>query len=164
MEHRLFRDYFVEHFEDQPQEEEEKEQTWGDWFWWLLKWMFIVLGIVLLISGILIGGLFMIGYFVGADYIYPLVSWVCTNSLTYTILTIAPIILEIVGIVLSVTGIGIPIVGVGMFLEILVIVCDFLRKEPGWKWDVALGVFGLIPLAGIGGNIGKVIRLIQKTV
>ena len=154
MDHSLFRDYYVERFEDQLVAEQ-KEQTWGEWFWWLLEWMFIVLGIVLVISGIVLGLLFYVAY-------DTMISWICTNTWTYAILTIAPIIIEIVGIVLSVVGIGIPIVGVGMFLEILVIICDFMRKEPGWKWDVALGVFGLIPLVGMGGNIAKVIRLIQK--
>lgn len=127
-----------------------------------MYWMFIALAIVLVISGILIGGLFMIGYLIGADYIYPLIAWVCTNNWTYALLVIAPIIIEIAGIILSVIGIGIPIVGVGMFLEILVIVCDFIKRSPGWKWDVALGVFGLLPLVGLVGNVGKVFRLIQK--
>ena len=129
------------------------EQSGGG-FWDLVKWLFVALAIALAAAGLIL--VFMYFFF------YDFLTGLCKNQWIYGILSILPIVLEIVGLVLTVIVIGVPIMGVGMFLEVFTILCDFMRKEPGWPLDVGLGIFGLIPIIGLVGSVGKLGRRIFK--
>lgn len=129
------------------------EQSGGG-FWDIFKWLFIVLIIVLGIALLV----FTMMYF----FFRNLLTRLCKNQWIYGILVVLPLILEIVGTILTIIGVGVPIAGIGIFLEIFTIICDFLRKDPGWKIDVGLGIFGLIPVIGLVGNVAKIVRRIIK--
>jgi len=150
-------------FYEQIGGQEDEEKTFGQRFLQILKWLFITLAIVVGISIFLFISFWLLSYFLGFDaFIIRIISWFCKNKAAYLALTIAPIILEIVGIGLAFVGVGIPIVGFGMFLEMLTILCDYIRQEPGWQGDVGLGIFGLIPIVGLFGNFGKVFKGVRK--
>lgn len=134
----------------------EIEQTGGG-FWDTVKLMFIALAIAMAVAGLVL----VIFYFLA----YNFLEKICKNSWIYGLIAVLGMVLEIGGLIGSIfAGAGIPFVALGMFLEIFTILCDFMRKDPGWQLDVGLGIFGLLPVVGLLGSFGKYGRKLFKLI
>jgi len=92
-------------------------------------------------------------------YFIPTISRIlCAISGLYFWVIFVPTAIIVLGYILSIFGVGSPIVGLGVFMEIVLVMCDFLGQRSGWQIDVGLGVFSLIPIIGLLGNVGRIVR------